>query len=738
MKKPVYYRWYNYRREALPNAYLASLEEGVSCLEEAQAKTGYSIGYPGWNLLYYAAVCALDPRKENVILETGSNIGCSSIVLAQALRDAKVRGHLHTIEADPAAHEKAVTNIKLAGLSDLTTAHLGRSAEILPSLLASLREPLSVAFLDASHLFDDIMSEFSLVLPYLKTDGVVIFDNTYPLADKGEDPRVHGALLEITNRYGGNVVHFPFVSWYTPGMAVWQPDQEGTSRDLIKVQRHDATNQAVDGISKTLSSCSFAVTTSLQRIFPHVAYESFLKAFTAVFQIYSKISGRFCGDGGDHLAQYCACIEFLNTQPDTEVFRAVEIGSLFGGSASLILSAARDRGKAAKLTCIDPMSGFYAKPDISGVEVSPKTFWTNIGHMGFGHEQVDLQIMTSDAFDVRTNIANESCGILLIDGDHSYQGVKSDWERYSHVVSPGGFVLFDDYGDAAWPDITRFVDDLVADLPCGWKGLGAIGTTYVVSRSYSAKPTAVPTKEISDDWNSTIESLALADELIGNNIADGFQRTRRITQLLSNFLGHYRHVTEKHRKIQPVCPTSQPNRAQIRAVQPPTITSEGLECEFTHAKNVLNEFDKAYQNRIAAYDRLRKTHGLFIRDLLKIKWQSLLENGHLEQIWLYGAGQHTRWLLRQVAHQKGPRIIGIIDDAAISGQTIDDIPVLSLKAALKHDIKAVIPSTDTPNSPLTRKVAQVFQHKAQIISLYSDWPPGPYPKEEDTNSSQIE
>lgn len=34
--------------------------------------------------------------------------------------------------------------------------------------------------------------------------------------------------------------------------------------------------------------------------------------------------------------------------------------------------------------------------------------------------------------------------IVLIDGDHSYEGALADWNRYSPLVRPGGFIAFHD------------------------------------------------------------------------------------------------------------------------------------------------------------------------------------------------------------------------------------------------------------------------------------------------------
>jgi hypothetical protein len=70
----------------------------------------------------------------------------------------------------------------------------------------------------------DVLREFEIIYPCLQDNSIVIFDNTYEIAKPGEDPRVFGALKEIKKTYGGNLINFEFVSWYTPGMAAWQKD----------------------------------------------------------------------------------------------------------------------------------------------------------------------------------------------------------------------------------------------------------------------------------------------------------------------------------------------------------------------------------------------------------------------------------------------------------------------------------------------------------------------------------
>tara|TARA_B100001769_G_scaffold230701_1_gene193068 strand:- start:6166 stop:6855 length:690 start_codon:yes stop_codon:yes gene_type:complete len=43
------------------------------------------------------------------------------------------------------------------------------------------------------------------------------------------------------------------------------------------------------------------------------------------------------------------------------------------------------------------------------------------------------------------NICNYSIDLLFIDGDHTLDGVKNDFERYSKYVKKNGYIVFDDY-----------------------------------------------------------------------------------------------------------------------------------------------------------------------------------------------------------------------------------------------------------------------------------------------------
>lgn len=221
MRQPKFHRMFDYSRSLLVNDYLRSLEDGVENLEQARTKSGLTIGYPGWNLLYYATLCGLDRERENVIVETGSNLGCSTIVLAQALKDSRLPGHVHTVELVEENYRQARENVVRAGLQDYVTLACGDSVAFLRTLATRVTR-VRFAFLDGAHEQDTVVAEFDAIHPLLDDKSLVFFDNTYRIAEPHEDQRVNGALRIITQRFGGSLVNFENTSWFTPGQAVWQ------------------------------------------------------------------------------------------------------------------------------------------------------------------------------------------------------------------------------------------------------------------------------------------------------------------------------------------------------------------------------------------------------------------------------------------------------------------------------------------------------------------------------------
>ena len=77
-------------------------------------------------------------------------------------------------------------------------------------------------------------------------------------------------------------------------------------------------------------------------------------------------------------------------------------------------------------------------------------------------------------------VSDKKYGMLLIDGDHSYEGARQDWELYSELVSPGGFVIFHDVLNfdcgvpKLWDEVKEFCrrgNNEYLTIPA-WPGLG--------------------------------------------------------------------------------------------------------------------------------------------------------------------------------------------------------------------------------------------------------------------------
>jgi len=229
MRSPKFFRMFYYDHSLLPNAQLRNLEADANSIEDAKRLSGFSIGWPGWSLLYSIVLSNIPPGETALVVETGTNQGATTLVLAQALVDRGViNPRVITFEMLSENLSTARENWAKAGVSRFVRSFLGDTRDTLEPALMELVEPHSLRFvlLDASHLESDVRREFETVLPYLASDGIVAMDNTYPIAEEGEDPRVNGFLSTITERYGGNLINFPFCSWFTPGLAIWQREPD--------------------------------------------------------------------------------------------------------------------------------------------------------------------------------------------------------------------------------------------------------------------------------------------------------------------------------------------------------------------------------------------------------------------------------------------------------------------------------------------------------------------------------
>jgi predicted O-methyltransferase YrrM len=133
--------------------------------------------------------------------------------------------------------------------------------------------------------------------------------------------------------------------------------------------------------------------------------------------------------------------------------RVVEIGNYTGASIIYIAQTMKTKGvRNFKIDGIDPGNAAAAERD--------------------GHRLFLENVVTCDVQDILTpitdtshnavaNYKDESLDFVFIDGDHSYEGVKTDIIDWWPKVKPNGILSGDDYNYPGIPGVKRAVDELL-------------------------------------------------------------------------------------------------------------------------------------------------------------------------------------------------------------------------------------------------------------------------------------
>ncbi|MFF4828048.1 class I SAM-dependent methyltransferase [Streptomyces sp. NPDC001312] len=151
--------------------------------------------------------------------------------------------------------------------------------------------------------------------------------------------------------------------------------------------------------------------------------------------------------------------------PNDEV---LEIGTLYGMfSAGLIRMLERD-GRSPSLTIVDPFAGVQLqpgteqRPDPTGTPVDEHAVRTNLALAGPAGVAARIQQGFSEDPEIRAAVSDRRYGVIIVDGDHSAEGVAKDLEWAEEIAAPGGIVVLDDYRDPKWPGIKEALDKHLA------------------------------------------------------------------------------------------------------------------------------------------------------------------------------------------------------------------------------------------------------------------------------------
>lgn len=136
--------------------------------------------------------------QPKTILEIGTYTGYSAICLAQGLQE---EGHLHTIDINEELQDLCFRYFCDAGLDKKITQHIGKAADIIPTL----QQAFDLVFIDADkqnyHLYYDLVFDAVPVGGYILADNV-LYDGevTLPEEERSKNAKaIHAFNEKIKN-----------------------------------------------------------------------------------------------------------------------------------------------------------------------------------------------------------------------------------------------------------------------------------------------------------------------------------------------------------------------------------------------------------------------------------------------------------------------------------------------------------------------------------------------------------
>jgi predicted O-methyltransferase YrrM len=155
--------------------------------------------------------------------------------------------------------------------------------------------------------------------------------------------------------------------------------------------------------------------------------------------------------------------------------KIVEIGSGTGGSMISLASGA----PKAFLISVDPFLP-YDEEKYDGLarnitEGNEPRFWQTAERFGFKNRTTNIKLKSTEA---AAQVPDASCDLVHVDGNHSYEIVKADLERWWPKVRKNGMLIGHDY-TTRFPGVIRAVKE--------WDQYSRIITPHGTSLFYVVK-----------------------------------------------------------------------------------------------------------------------------------------------------------------------------------------------------------------------------------------------------------
>lgn len=203
-----------------------------------------------------------------------------------------------------------------------------------------------------------------------------------------------------------------------------------------------------------------------------------IQAYRTLVEVENRGVGRIAG-GTRNIVSKLATAPLLRP-PNGDI---LEIGTLYGLFAGCLARQLLRAGYSYHLTIVDPISPVQLqaerqlKLDASGTPISEDVIRANLHYAGVLPDRLRLVPGRSGDPEVRETIGSGKFGVIVVDGDHSYEGVASDLEWVEEIAAPGAVVVIDDYGDRKWPGVKEATDERVASEDTRLTKLGQVTTS---------------------------------------------------------------------------------------------------------------------------------------------------------------------------------------------------------------------------------------------------------------------
>lgn len=327
--------------------------------------------------------------KPRTIIEIGSRNGGSAIWFGDLLDNFGIEGHVYSLDivrVDTVAH-KRVTFLEVNGRELEKT--------LTPEFLNSLPRPLLVIE-DADHSYETSCVVLKFFHPYLKGEEYIVIEDGI-ISDLSQDPTTnsgpHRAIKEFIANNPGEYDSDSRYSDFFGYNFTWG------SNGFLRKKKYPINSE----IEKRL------ITEFNQDDPAPLGIESQM-CVNERFQVYLSIRALLEGK---------------------QSYTFIEVGSYSGASFSLIHAAFQRLGS--------PFRGYSVEPGGTPQFYEVMSRLNNVEHLRM------LSDKAAPVLSDRLHAAGRKADFIMIDGDHSYEGVRNDIINYYPLLERGGIMMFHDY-----------------------------------------------------------------------------------------------------------------------------------------------------------------------------------------------------------------------------------------------------------------------------------------------------